>query len=436
MRLVEILVPTGKKQAVIDVLDDEEIDYVVTPESSNRSFAAVVTFPLPLGAVEGVLEQLREIGIDENTYTVIVETETVISRRFDRLEERYAVEDKSDETIAREELQTKAEKLTSSNTTYMLMTVVSAVIATAGLLLNSAATVVGSMVIAPLIGPAMAASVGTVVDDNELFRRGIKLQLLGVGLAIASAAIFATALRFGNLVPPGLDPLSIPQVQERLAPNVLVLAVALGAGVAGIVSLTTGVSTALVGVMIAVALIPPAAAVGIGIAYGITTLALGAFVFVSVNVLSINLAALVVLWYSGYRPAGWFRTESARSATLKRIAVLAIGVLALTAVLGGVSYDTYTGAVDEQEIRSAVDAELDEPRYGDATAIELSVQRADETYPRRPGTVTVTVASSNPEAESGLADALADRIHERTGHTVDVEVRYLRTEHSDDRNQN
>ncbi|WP_138004952.1 TIGR00341 family protein [Halalkalirubrum salinum] len=430
MRLVEILVPTGKKQAVLDILEDEKIDYVVTPESSNRGFAAVVTFPLPIGAVEEVIEELREIGIDENTYTVIVETETVISRRFDRLEERYAVEGESDETIAREELQTKAKKLTSSNTTYVLMTVVSAVIATAGLLLNSAATVVGSMVIAPLIGPAMAASVGTVVDDEELFRRGIKLQLLGVGLAIASAAIFATALRFGNLVPPGLDPLSIPQVEERLAPNVLVLAVALGAGIAGIVSLTTGVSTALVGVMIAVALIPPAAAVGIGIAYGLTTLAVGAFIFVSVNVLSINLAALVVLWYSGYRPVGWFRAESARSTTLKRIAVLAIGVLVLTAVLGGVSYDTYSGAVDEQEIRSAIDAELDEPTYGDAAAVEVSVQRMDGAYPRKPKAVTVTVASSDPEEESGLADAFAERIHERTGHSVQVEVRYLRTEHS------
>jgi len=133
------------------------------------------------------------------------------------------------------------------------MTVISAVIATAGLLLNSPATVVGSMVIAPLIGPAMSAAVGTVVDDEEMFRRGVRMQVLGVAVAIAAATLFAFALRWLALVPPGLDPLDLAEVSERLAPNVLVLVVAIGAGLAGIISLMTGVSAALVGVMIAVA---------------------------------------------------------------------------------------------------------------------------------------------------------------------------------------
>jgi len=180
------------------------------------------------------------------------------------------------------------------------MTVISAVIATAGLLLNSPATVVGSMVIAPLIGPAMSAAVGTVVDDEEMFRRGVRMQVLGVAVAIAAATLFAFALRWLALVPPGLDPLDLAEVSERLAPNVLVLVVAIGAGLAGIISLMTGVSAALVGVMIAVAaLIPPAAAVGIGIAFQIPRLVIGAGVIVAVNVLSINLSALVTLWYEG-----------------------------------------------------------------------------------------------------------------------------------------
>jgi len=428
VRLVQVLIPTGKRQAVLRVLDDEGIDYTVTEETSNRDFTAVVTFPLPTGAVEHVIGELRDVGIDEQTYTVIVAAETVLSRRFEKLKDEYETERPSDETIAREELQTKAEGLASNFNTYVIMTIVSSVIATAGLLLDSAATVVGSMVIAPLIGPAMAASVGTVVNDEKLFRRGVKMQILGVGLAIASAAVFAAFLRFGNLVPPGLDPLSLSQVSERLEPNVLVLAVALGAGVAGIISLTTGVSTALVGVMIAVALIPPAAAVGIGIAYGIPMLAIGAFVLVSVNVLSINLAALVVLWYSGYQPEQWFQSKNAREATIKRVTMLAVGILALTAVLGGVTYDTYTASVTEQEIRATIVGELEEPQYGDATLVELSVRRTDGMYPREPSSITVTVATSDGDPEPGLAQQLAQRISDRTGHTVSVEVRYLQTE--------
>jgi len=155
------------------------------------------------------------VGIDESTYTVIVAAETVISRRFEALEDEYAEEaEHAGKHISREELQAKADDLASGIRTYVLMTVISAVIATAGLLLNSPATVVGSMVIAPLIGPAMSAAVGTVVDDEEMFRRGVRMQVLGVAVAIAAATLFAFALRWLALVPPGLDPLDLAEVSS------------------------------------------------------------------------------------------------------------------------------------------------------------------------------------------------------------------------------
>jgi len=74
-----------------------------------------------------------------------------------------------DDRISREELQTKARNLSRSTTNYIALTLISAIVATAGLLQDSAAVVVGSMVIAPLIGPAMASCVGTVVSDDTLF---------------------------------------------------------------------------------------------------------------------------------------------------------------------------------------------------------------------------------------------------------------------------
>ena len=222
------MIPAGKRAAVVRALDDEGVEYVVTDETSGRKYTAVATFPLPTAAVEPVLERLREAGIDERTYTVIVAAETVISRRFEALEEEYAEEsERGGDRISREELQTKADDLASGLGTYVLMTVISAVIATAGLLLDSPATVVGSMVIAPLIGPAMSAAVGTVVDDEDTFRRGVRMQVLGVVVAIAAATLFAFAVRSLALVPPGLDPLELAEVAERLAPNVLVLVVAI-----------------------------------------------------------------------------------------------------------------------------------------------------------------------------------------------------------------
>ncbi|EMA58705.1 hypothetical protein C469_12815 [Halorubrum lipolyticum DSM 21995] len=428
MRLVQVMIPAGKRAAVIRALDDEGIDYVVTDETSGREYTAVAMFPLPTAAVEPVLERLREAGIDESTYTVIVAAETVISRRFEALEDEYEEDaERGGDRISREELQAKADSLASGLGTYVLMTVISAVIATAGLLLDSPATVVGSMVIAPLIGPAMSAAVGTVVDDEEMFRRGVRMQILGVAVAVAAATLFALALRWLALVPPGLDPLELAEVSERLAPNVLVLVVAIGAGVAGIVSLMTGVSATLVGVMIAVALIPPAAAVGIGIAFQIPRLVLGAGVIVAVNVLSINLSALVVLWYEGYRPQRWFREDDARAAFLKRAAVLAVAIAVLSVFLGGVTYESYAVSTAEADIRTAVGDEL-AALDSNVELLELDIERTGTVPPLETERVSVIVGAPPGSDLTGLADALDGRVEATIGSDVRIEVRIVTVE--------
>lgn len=422
------MIPAGKRAAVVRALDEEGVDYVVTDETSGREYTAVATFPLPTAAVEPVLERLREAGIDESTYTVIVAAETVISRRFEALEAEYAEESEhGSDRISREELQAKADNLASGLGTYVLMTVISAVIATAGLLLDSPATVVGSMVIAPLIGPAMSAAIGTVVDDEEMFRRGVRMQVLGVVVAVGAATLFAFAIRSLALVPPGIDPLDLAEVSERLAPNVLVLVVAIGAGVAGIVSLMTGVSATLVGVMIAVALIPPAAAVGIGIAFQIPRLVIGAGVIVAVNVLSINLSALVVLWYEGYRPQRWFREDDARSAFVKRVAVLVAAIAVLSVFLGGVTYDSYVASTTESDVRTAVVDELAAMDAG-MELIELEVERGGTVPPLDTERVVVTVGTPPGSDVEGVAEALDRRIEATIREEVRVELRLVTVE--------
>ncbi|MES3517436.1 MAG: TIGR00341 family protein [Natronomonas sp.] len=430
MRLVQVSVPTGKRETVLDVLEAENIDYVVTDETSGREYTAVVYFPLPTNAIEPVLEELSAVGIDRDAYTVVLSAETVVSKKFEQLTEQYAESEESEERIARQELVARATELAPGLPTYLLMTVVSAVIATAGLLLDSPATVVGSMVIAPLIGPAMAAAVGSVTDDSELFRRGVKLQLLGVGVAILAATAFAVSVRSLGLVPPGLDPLSLSEVEERLAPNFLSLAVALGAGVAGAISLTAGVSVALVGVMIAVALIPPAATVGIGVAYAEPSLAIGSFVLVAVNVLSINLAALVVLWRSGYRPERLFQRDAAKTATLKRVAVLVVAIAVLSVFLGGVTLDSVRTATTAQEIDSAVETELSEPIYEEHELLETEMRTTtDRLLFSRPTTVILTVGTPPDAERRGLATAVERRLTDE-GIDVTVEVRYVEIERS------
>ncbi len=425
MRLVQVPIPPGKRDAVLAALDDEGIDYLLTDETSGRKYTAVVTFPVPTAAVEPVLERLREIGIERDAYTVVLDAETVVSKQMDVLEERYENGEDSDK-IAREELRSKAEDLSPSFPTYVTLTTVSVVIATAGVLLDSPAIVVGSMVIAPLIGPAMATSVGTVLDDRDLFRRGLRLQVVGFGLAVVTASAFAWLVRTGLVVPPGLDVLTIPEVNRRIQPDFLSLVIAIGAGIAGAMSLRADVSASLVGVMIAVALVPPVAVMGVGIAWGLPAVVVGSGVLVLLNVLSINLAALATLWYSGYRPAQWLHRERTRVATLRQIVVLAVVIVVLSAFLGGITLAGYRQAVTETAINDEVGTVLDAPEYEDVETLEVDVRfESLEQWlfddPFSPGVESVVVTVGSPEGRGypDLADRIADRVD------APIEVRFV-----------
>ena len=404
------MVPAGKRDAVLEVLDEEDVDYAFSDETSGRGYTAVVTFPLPTTAVEPILDRLREVGIERDAYTVVVRAETVASERFEALEDRYAADEEEEsgngDRIAREELVARASGMALSVRPYVLMTAVSAVVATAGLLLDSPAVVVGSMVIAPLIGPAIAASVGTVVDDADLAVRGIKLQALGGVVAVGSATAFALLIRTANVVPLSAEEVfAINEVRERLAPDILSLVIGLGAGAAGAVSLASGVSSALVGVMIAAALVPPTAVVGIGIAWGEPATVLGSAVLVLVNVLAINLVALIVLWRYGYRPRLWFREDDARAATRKRIAVLAAALLVLTGLLGTFTYSSYRTAGFEEEAAAAIEAELPP----EATVLDL--EATYQGFPlQTPRSVVVTVGYPPASAPSSAAADIRERV--------------------------
>ncbi|GAB7014213.1 TIGR00341 family protein [Halolamina salina] len=429
------MIPAGKREAVLSVLDENGIDYALSDETSGRRYTGVVSFPLPTNAVEPILDQLREeTGIDRDAYTVVLGAETVVSERYDQLEKEWT-EGEEGERIARDELITRAADLAPDWVPFLVMTAISAVVATAGLLLDSPAVVVGSMVIAPLIGPAMATSVGSVLDDRELFVRGIKLQTAGALLAVASAAAFAGLLRFGNIVPLGTNEvLAIGEVRERLSPGVPSLVVALAAGIAGALSLSSGVSSALVGVMIAAALVPPTAVVGIGIAWGRPAAVVGSAVLVAVNFLSINLVALAVFWYQGYQPEEWFKVGEARKDTAKRIGALAVAVLILSSVLAGATYASTQRAAFADDARAETEALLaGEPSL---SLIDFEVEHGAAFPFRSPERVVVTVGYPPGEEPPALAERLADRIDSigggpfgfSSGENVAVAVRYTAVE--------
>ena len=148
MRLIKLIVHDDERETVLDVLREENIDRVVTREASERDSSTLVEFPLPTQAVGYVLDELREAGFDDERYTVIAGAETAKTANYVELEDRFVAGVEEDDSVAHEEIRAKALDMHRNPPTYYAMTVFSAVVAAAGLLLNSAAITIAPTTIA------------------------------------------------------------------------------------------------------------------------------------------------------------------------------------------------------------------------------------------------------------------------------------------------
>ena len=335
LRVVEVLTLTKPaRDEVVGVLEDNELDYVVTDESGEQTESATVSFPLPTQTVEHVQTSLEALDVDDELYTIVVDPEAVVSDRFGDAEDPYhEVRGLGYQGISRSELIATATDLVPNRTIYLLMTAISAIVATAGVLLNSLSVLVGSMVIAPLIGPLMATSVSTVLDEPALYDTSLRYQFQGGAVAIVSAVGFASLVKFTDLVSTGFDVTDLIRVSSQTAPSFLLVVVAFGAGFAGALSLSTSGTIDLVGVMIAAAVMPPIGVVGVGVAWASLPAVVGGLAVVLVNILSMTLAAIISLWYLGYHPESMADVRRARGTMLVRIAVLGAVILVLNVVL-------------------------------------------------------------------------------------------------------
>jgi len=420
MRIIQAVIPEGKKEVIIDLLTEKGIDYVISPETSQRKYSDVLFFPIPKEGVEEVLDQLRKAGLEENGFTVVTKAEAIVAREFEELKERYEESEETDESkVARQELKASAENLSPSSPTYYLLLLAASLIASAGILMDNAAIVVGSMVIAPLIGPAMASCVGTIINDRPLFYTGVKKQVLGVLLAIASSTAFSR-LALTTMLPENLELLSLTQITHQLDPGFLSLIVALGSGLAGAFSLTAGINSALVGVMISVALLPPAAAAGIGIATANLKIASNATIILLINVVSINLAGTFTLWLQGYKPGRWYEQKGAKKATKSRILVLMVLLLVIAVFLGMMTWE-----VRKESQRAAKLREITREMATNAGAdlSEFEVEKSGLFFQKIVG---VSVEYRADEFRENLAGEIDRELEGYLGRTLDTRLNYSR----------
>ena len=428
MRLVQLAVPEGTVPAVEATLEDEGIDYYHTDETSRKGYDTIISFTVEPPEVEPILDRLYEAGLSGDDHGIIVDVETDLLEEVQRERESES-EVGRHARIADAELRTEAGNQLMDPYSFVQMTVLSALVATVGLILDSAAVIIGSMVIAPLLGPALSSTVGTVVDEQELFWKGVRYQFGGVVAAVASATVFAWVLKVTAIAPPGRAVTNTAQIAARLSPDVLSLILALASGAAGVLSLATRTKNAIVGVMIAAALVPPAATAGIGIAWGLPVLTIDSGILVLVNLLAINLAGLGVFWYLGYRPRTWLGVEHTQKTLLKRSAALVLAILVISVPLFVTTHSKIQSVHLEDNVEGNVQEALERPRYSDVTLRSVRVVKDPSKVTHPPERAVVTLGVPPGKHYPKLPNVVAESITERTDRDISVQVKYVQVAH-------
>lgn len=266
-----------------------------------------------LDALQTVLGAQREARV------LVIAVETVLPRppEAERRKEDAA-------TAAREALYDSVEKNARLDLNFAVLVILSTVVAAIGLIAGNVAVVIGAMVIAPLLGPNLALGLGTALGDIKVMHKALVANVAGIGIAVALSAILGYFWPFESLS---------GELMARTEAGLDSVALELASGAAAALSLTTGLPSVLVGVMVAVALLPPAATLGLMLGHGHPDLAFGAGLLLAVNVVCVNLSSKVVFLLRGIRPRTWWEKEKARRAMVYYIAAWLVTLAILVAAI-------------------------------------------------------------------------------------------------------
>lgn len=319
MKYIEIIANASSEETIRTLAESakaETLHFGMANENGMQSAKMLVKD----SKVQKVIDKLQVLlGAQPTSRIIVLPVEATIPR----IEENKNRKGRAfTPTTIREALYDDIEKGARLELNYLILVVLSTVVASIGLIEANVAVVIGAMVIAPLLGPNLALSLGTTLGDAELVKKAIVTLLVGTSIAIAFS--FVVGLLWSA-------PSYNAELLGRTSPGLDDVALALASGAAAALSLTSGLSSVLVGVMVAVALLPPAVTIGIMLGQGSHSLAFGAVLLLAVNIVCVNIACKTVFFTRGISPRTI--TEKRKAKRSYRMYVLT-WILLLLAVLG------------------------------------------------------------------------------------------------------
>lgn len=292
---LRVIVPCELRDDVMDVLRGNSgvTHIVVHPDAAVEPSGDEISADIARECANDVIDALKSLRIQERGAVTLEVLDTVLSTRAWRAEDEAAGEPA--DAVIWDELVSRTREESTLTATFVTFLTIACLIAAVGVVTDSPVTIVGAMVVGPEFGPLAALAVALVQRRLHLARRAAAALLIGFPVAMAVTVVFTLILE-------ALDWVTLESTSElnevdfifQVGPFSFV--VALLAGAAGMLSLVSSKSAALVGVFISVTTVPAAGFAVVAATVGDWAVAAQSAAQLAVNLAGITLAGVLVLW--------------------------------------------------------------------------------------------------------------------------------------------
>jgi uncharacterized hydrophobic protein (TIGR00341 family) len=336
LRLIEIFLALEKTEKLIEILDRFDETEILHQVATNGKINVKVL--VPAEESESLLDTLEEEFAHLDHFRIVIQSIEAIVPRVIPSQDDFPTAEKPQAKpisvalprVSREELYSDVLEAGQLSHTFFTMLVLSSIVGAIGLIKGNSAIVIGAMVIAPLLGPNMALALAATLGDLKLASKARKANIIG----IVSPVILAACISF--LLKPDL--MASEEISSRTVVSTADIILALAAGCAGTLSFTLATASALIGVMVAVALLPPLVTCGLLLGAGQWDPAMGALLLAATNLICINLAGVTTFLAQGIRPLKWWQQNTAKKATIRAI-IIWVTLLCILLVLIRIGYE-------------------------------------------------------------------------------------------------
>jgi uncharacterized hydrophobic protein (TIGR00271 family) len=292
---LRLITPAGRTDDVVRLIEKTvgTTHLVVLPGAARNPAGDVVMCDVAREAGDELIGALRTLGLDRTGSIAVENIDLSLSRRADKAEEEAPGE--GADAVLWEGLADATHEESTLSVTYVAFITLATMIAACGVVLDNAILIVGAMAVGPEFGPLAGICTSVVQRRPRLALRSLTALLVGFAGAMLVTVGFALFMDAVGLFHESDLEGKRPNTAFVYAPDAFSFIVAVLAGIAGTLSLTSAKSGALVGVAISVTTVPAAANAAVALAYGDTSQTIGSTNQLLLNLLGIVLAGIATL---------------------------------------------------------------------------------------------------------------------------------------------